>query len=341
MQRKLLCFTIWGPGRRMHSFWLLHLIFWYGVIPCLAQVPQTRVNIQLLGPEQGLPSRNTRCLAQDGRGFMWVGTGQDLWRYDGYTFQNFTGILTRSIGGSTLINQIRTGPEGSIWVAHNAGISIINPDNLTCTTINPSRHLKGADSKQHLDIFFDKKQNAWVAIPGGKLVRINRKLVADAIYTPNSGLEHRFSVESVVTNLFCDAGNHVYAYIEGNFLHEVNEKSKSSSRIDLLGDLAARHLQVASVLQSGPDRVSIYYNQQGSKKGRMRKYFFEKQTFGPLSDADTPVNPDHIDADKKGYAWYKNEKEVGFLNQKTNEFTSLTSQLQQKTGTQIFFLQIT
>ncbi|MCF0064648.1 ATP-binding protein [Dyadobacter chenwenxiniae] len=300
-------------------------------------MPQIRVNIQLLGPEQGLPSRNTRCLTQDGRGFMWVGTGQDLWRYDGYTFQNFTGMLTRSIGGSTLINQLRTGPQGNIWIAHNNGISIVDANNLTCKTIDPSQHIKEVDSKQNLDIFFDKKQNAWVAIPGGRLVRINSKLHPAALYTPNSKPSQSFSVGSVVTTLLSDSKDNVYAYIEGAFLHKVSETNSLTRGINLLDGLIESNLAVSSVFQSAPDLVTVYYRQQGSDKGKMRRYDFKKQQFGPLQDADTPVDPDFIKSDSKGYVWSKSKKEVRFFNQKTGESTSLTSRLQQKSGAATFF----
>jgi len=337
MQRKNLQVSHILSGGGKPGFRLFLLLLLICAKSSFANLPQTLVNIQLIGPEQGLPSRNTRNLAQDGRGFMWVGTGQDLWRYDGYTFQNFTGVLTRSIGGSTLINQLRTGPDGKIWIAHNAGVSIVDPKTLSCTTIDPARNDEGLNLKQYLDIFFDSRQNAWVAIPGGKLIKVSSTRGHAVLFQPDSGIGHRYSVESVVTKLFSDSGNHVYAYIDGNFLHEVNEGSGTNRRIDLLGNLPSRLLQVASILQTAPGDVTIYYRQHGSEKGRMRKYSFAKKMFSPLQDADTPINPDSMGEDSKGHVWCKNEKEVGFLNRKTKEFTLLTSQLQQKTGAQIFF----
>ncbi|MCE6991435.1 two-component regulator propeller domain-containing protein [Dyadobacter sp. CY323] len=317
---------------------LLLFVFQNIINPCIAQAPETRINIQLLGPEQGLPSRNTRSLAQDGRGFMWVGTGQDLWRYDGYTFQNFTGMLTRSIGGSTLINQMRTDPVGNIWLAHNNGVSIVDPVNLTCITVDPSRSVKGVDSKQNLDIFFDKNHNAWVAISAGRLVKIDKNLVPAAVYTPPASPQHTLSAESQVSRLFSDGKRNVYAYTGGNYLDVISEKANFVRRINLLGtEHSGWHLQVASVVQSGTDEITVYYQQSGSKQGRMRKYFFAKQTFGSVMDADAPIIPDLIYHDSKAHVWYNSKKEVGFLNKKTGEFTALTTRLRQKSGASIFF----
>ncbi|WP_170916559.1 ligand-binding sensor domain-containing protein [Dyadobacter psychrophilus] len=323
---------------KIHSYGLLPFIFLFFTNICLGQAPQTRVNIQLLGPEQGLPSRNTRSLAQDGRGFMWVATGQELWRYDGYSFQNFTAMLTRSIGGGTLINQIKTGPNGDIWVAHNIGVSIVNPLDLTCKTINPSTPFKSVDSKQHLDIFFDSDQNGWVSIPRGKLIKINQAFAPVALYTPPTNAGQSVAIGSQVTKLFIDGKNRRYAFSDSTFLDEVDEKGNLVIRTKLLPkDMDSRHFSVFNVVQSGADTLLIYYNQKIGKKFRMRQYAIGTGLFGPLSDMDTPIAPDVIYAHKESYKWYKSSKGIGLLNQKTGQFTNLTTRLLQKSGADIFF----
>ncbi|QRR00206.1 ligand-binding sensor domain-containing protein [Dyadobacter sandarakinus] len=331
-------FALWKvfrlPVKIPQTVWLLFAIQ-FVTNHCLAQAPETQINIQLLGPEQGLPSRNTRSLSQDGRGFMWVGTGQDLWRYDGYKFQNFTGLLTRSIGSSTLINQVRTDGSGNIWVAHNNGISIIDPVSFTCKTVDPSRYIKGL-GKQNLDIFFDKDQHAWVALAAGRLVKVNKDAVPVGLYIPPAGTGN--ALKNVVTKLFSDSRKKVYAYTEGNTLDLISAKANFVRRISLLGgDQPASKWKVAGVVQAGTDELTIYYIQQEGEKRRMRKYFLVQQSFGPLLDGDVPLVPDLIFPETNGYTWYKASKEVGFLNQKTGEFTSLTARLQQKSGASIFF----
>ncbi|WP_159470160.1 two-component regulator propeller domain-containing protein [Dyadobacter sp. 3J3] len=329
-------FRLFGLSEKISCLGFVLFLFQNCINPCFAQALQTRVNIQLLGPEQGLPSRNIRSLSQDGRGFMWVGTGQDLWRHDGYTFQNFTRIITGSIGNRTLINQLRTDAKGNIWVAHNNGVSIIDPVNFSCKTVDLSRHIKKVATKQNLDIFFDKKQNAWVVISSGRLVKMDQNAVPVALYTPPADSGN--TMKRVITKLFYDVQNKVYLYNGSNFLDVINEKATFVRRINLIGtEQAAIHWEVASVVQSGTNGISVYYKKKGSEKSRMRKYFFAKQTFGPLLDVDTPIVPDFIHQDSKGYTWYKEKGKVGFTNQKTGEFTALTTQLQQKSGANIFF----
>ena len=305
---------------------------------CIAQIPETRVNSQLLGPEQGLPSRNIRTFSQDGRGFMWVGSGQELWRYDGYTFQNFTKMLTRSIGGTPLINAIRTGPDGKIWIAHNRGISIIDPASFTCVTVDPSRSIDRRASLQNLDIFFDKDQHAWVVLPAGQLVKLNKNQVPIALYTPPVDAKH--PPGSNPRKFFCDSNHNLYVYSGGNDLEMIDQHAKLVRRLDLLDSgLSAAHFVVSGIAQSDPDGLLVYHQQKGSKKIRTRTYSFTKQRFGPLTDATDPMVPAFIYPHTQGYKWYRSTSEVGFLNQKTGKFTSLTTRLRQKAGSDPFFFE--
>ena len=67
----------------------------------------------------GLGNLNITSLGQDRTGYLWVGTQNGLYRYDGSHFQRFgaaEGIPDR------IIDTIYTGPDGTLWVATTAGI---------------------------------------------------------------------------------------------------------------------------------------------------------------------------------------------------------------------------
>ncbi|WP_218132936.1 sensor histidine kinase [Dyadobacter soli] len=293
--------------------------------------------MQLLGPEQGLPSRNIRCLAQDGRGFIWVATGQELWRYDGYTFQNFTETLTRSIGGSTLINQVRTAPDGKIWVAHNNGFSVVDPVHLTCKTVDPSRKIQDPDARQNLNIFFDKDGNAWLAIPRGRLIKVSKECIPVAVYIPPANASQVISAETQVTRFFNDRQNKRYVYSAGAFLDEIDANAKFTSRVSLLSEeLKNQRFAVWSLVQPEREILRIYYRQAGGNRFQMRQYSLANHTFGPLTDIDTPIAPEWVTPDQKGNVWYKSGEQIGFLNQKTGEFTDLSARLKQKSGAHTF-----
>lgn len=75
----------------------------------------------------GLSNNAINCFYKDSKGFVWIGTGSGLNRYDGYTFKVFkhsndtTGLNDDDITG------IFEGPSGKLWFATMAGFNIYNP----------------------------------------------------------------------------------------------------------------------------------------------------------------------------------------------------------------------
>ncbi len=338
MYLKLSDFRHRGLPVAIRSSLVVFLLSVYIIHSSRAQAPETRVNIQLLGPEQGLPSRNIRSFSQDGRGFMWVGSTQELWRYDGYIFQDFTKILTGSIGSTPLINVIRTDADGKIWVVHNAGITIIDPVSFRCVTIDPSRSIENGAPKQNLDIFFDIRQNAWVALPEGRLVKLDKSHVPIAVYAP--GIDSDHPPLTTPRKYFCDSLLNLYVYSKGNEVEVISQDAKLVRRLDLLdAGLSAAHYFVLEIAQSDPEGLIVYYRQKGRKKIQTRTYSFKEHTFSPLTDAENTTVPAFIYSDNQGYQWYRSNNEVGFLNRRTGKFTSLNAQLSQKAGSDPFFFE--
>lgn len=68
---------------------------------------------------QGLGNLNIACLVQDHTGYLWVGTQNGLYRYDGSQFQSFgaaQGVPER------MIENLFVSPDGTLWVATTTGI---------------------------------------------------------------------------------------------------------------------------------------------------------------------------------------------------------------------------
>ena len=72
------------------------------------------------GPSDGLTNLGVNCLLQDRTGYLWVGTDNGLFRYDGSTFQAFghaEGIA------DTEIRNLAESPEGVLWVVTQGGVA--------------------------------------------------------------------------------------------------------------------------------------------------------------------------------------------------------------------------
>ncbi len=83
-------------------------------------VPPGRLSFKVYGADQGLGNLAPWALAQDGQGFMWVGTEDGLYRFDGRRFQAFG--LKEGLP-STFIDNLHVDTEGTLWVGTYKGLS--------------------------------------------------------------------------------------------------------------------------------------------------------------------------------------------------------------------------
>ena len=86
--------------------------------------PETAYNFSFkrFGANQGLSLSAASCILQDKYGFMWVGTSDGLFRFDGYQFISFryNPEDDKSISGN-IINCILEDSKGNIWVGTDNG----------------------------------------------------------------------------------------------------------------------------------------------------------------------------------------------------------------------------
>ncbi len=102
------------------------------------------------------------ALAQTLDGFLWIGTSDGLYRFDGVAFELFrpaSGAL-HAVAVSTL----RATPDGSLWVGHSrGGISVIAPDG----SVRQYTVADGLPVSRIRSIAMDQTGAVWVAAVGG------------------------------------------------------------------------------------------------------------------------------------------------------------------------------
>ena len=77
-------------------------------------------NFRQFGREEGLTSLNVFCLAQDRIGFLWLGTANGVFRYDGAGFEHFD---TSSGLPSEIVETLHVDPEGTLWAGTRGGMA--------------------------------------------------------------------------------------------------------------------------------------------------------------------------------------------------------------------------
>lgn len=82
----------------------------------------------------GMPSNSVSCCVQDRYGFVWVGTGNGVCRYDGYHFTTVYDIMQyRTMGGS--VEALFVDSEGLLWFSTESGRGSYDPVTGEVTTV--------------------------------------------------------------------------------------------------------------------------------------------------------------------------------------------------------------
>ncbi len=118
----------------------------------------------------GLQGHTVQCILQDSQGFLWVGTNDGLYQYDGYTFE---GYRHDPNDDNTLSNNhirdLYEDKEGRIWIGtYGGGINILGPDrsNFTHYYNNPDDNTS-LSFDEITDFFEDSQGRLWIGTDGG------------------------------------------------------------------------------------------------------------------------------------------------------------------------------
>jgi ligand-binding sensor domain-containing protein len=93
-----------------------------------AQLPQD-LKITNFDGSTGFYSRVVSSVLKDAKGFLWIGTSDGLYRYDGYAFRNYRKLPndTNSLSDN-YITHLALGKDNKIWMGlAKGGVSSFDP----------------------------------------------------------------------------------------------------------------------------------------------------------------------------------------------------------------------
>lgn len=177
---------------------------------CISSKSQN-YNFQSYRESEGLNNRFIYSINQDKDGFLLIGTGDGLYKFDGFTFQTF------SVSDSLADNFITcsyTDNSGKIWYGHNNG-NVTIYENGTLHIID----LSSFHSSRISDIVGDKTGNIWIATQTSGLMKIGQDLVIK---------NYRFGLENVyLYSILFDANQQLWLGTDSGVIRcEINKKNE-------------------------------------------------------------------------------------------------------------------
>jgi ligand-binding sensor domain-containing protein/serine phosphatase RsbU (regulator of sigma subunit) len=126
--------------------------------------------------ESGLYHSFVYAINQDRDGFLWMGTGDGLYRFNGFEFEYFSSEL--GLAGNFVTNIFRD-QDGKLWIGHQNGtVSVLSGKSIIA--LNEGFETQGSVS----DIAQDDKGFIWVLVQHQGLVRINEDFVIHPVSLP-------------------------------------------------------------------------------------------------------------------------------------------------------------
>lgn len=111
-----------------------------------------------INDDNGLPSNEVFYLFQDSASFVWIGTNEGLYRYDG---TDFIGFSCEQQSGKA-ISHLQTDRQGKLWCQNfNGQIFSIGPDSLVL------EHNWNSRRSNYPDFAFDEGNNVWITADSG------------------------------------------------------------------------------------------------------------------------------------------------------------------------------
>src|SRR5882762_3485059 len=92
-----------------------------------------RYNFKFYGEDEGLKNLAVQAVLQDRAGFLWVGTQDGLYRYDG---NHFTAFTSRDGLPGTRIEALYESADGTLWVSTGRGLARRTQDRFESVALN-------------------------------------------------------------------------------------------------------------------------------------------------------------------------------------------------------------
>ena len=161
--------------------------------------------------DEGLSHPFVYTINEDKNGFIWVGTGEGLCRFDGFEFKisEEDGALTNGFVSSSYLDK-----NGILWFGHNSGqVTYYDGNEIKLLSINSEIN------SSITDIESDLEGNVFISTQNNGLLKVNKDFSVDTFETVFSG-ELIYTIKLVSENKFLIGtanGLSLYSFQKDNF----------------------------------------------------------------------------------------------------------------------------
>ncbi|MFA5831875.1 MAG: two-component regulator propeller domain-containing protein [Bacteroidota bacterium] len=140
-----------------------------------------------LSIDQGLSTRNIRCITQDSRGFIWVGTDVGVNRFNGEKFIQFPiGTDSTNLSPAGVWGGICADLDGVVWVGTDRGLHKFNPLTRSFKRYKHDPKNRGSISSNGINcLCIDREGTLWVGTADG-LNKFDKKTETWTRFYPHS-----------------------------------------------------------------------------------------------------------------------------------------------------------
>jgi len=272
------------------------------------------IEIDFFRPEQEeILSKGIRCLHKDRNGFLWIGTAQGLFRFDGYSYKSYTYQQgnKRSLCDNNVYSLLED-TEGNLWIGTHNGLSKYDKkhDDFKNYTVGVTDSFY-YNSNQIKDLLIDHQQRFWVARNNAISLYIPKK---DSFIIYSNHLPSGIKAGRNITKIVSDLRNNIWigTWNAGIIKFDTNTK-KFFSIDEKLGN--SENLRSKQIISLAITDSLLWFGHRDKGFGQLNinnmniSYSLHDKTV-----KETGESFNRIFVDKVGDTWLYNDNAIAIYN---------------------------
>lgn len=286
-----------------------------------------------LNIQDGLSQTSVLCMAQDQQGFIWMGSGSGLNRYDSKTFRVYKNDQEKSASISgNYISSILNDSKNNLWVGTLSGLNKYNSEKDNFTNYLHDERKESISNNYIKCIYEDKKGKIWVGTTKGlNIIENSQKITFSKLYLKNQELDimaeeiHAIK-QDYKGNMWISSNDHL-TRISLNFGKTISKTFKIPNKKGQPGNYCT-----ITAIEEDENRELWF----GTKESGLYKFEESNESFLSIASTLHPKNilihdfVRKILADKNGKLWIGTQEGLVSMDLKTQELKNFQNDPENK-----------